>query len=86
MALAAPARVTAGQRSRYGRRVTVRRMEELSEAPDERAARPGPDALATEQLALPLRAACHEPPVRRVRLTDDPEMLELLLSGLLNLP
>jgi hypothetical protein len=61
-------------------------MREPTEAPEERAAGQNPDASAAEHLALPLRTAGDVPTVRRVRLTDDPEMLELVLAGLLNLP
>jgi hypothetical protein len=61
-------------------------MEEPTDAPAERAAGQGPDVAAPEHLALPLRAVGDVPTVHRVRLTDDPEMLELILAGLLNLP
>ena len=61
-------------------------MREPTEAPEERAAGQNPDAWAAGHLALPLRAAGDRPTVHRGRLTDDPEMLELVLAGLLNLP
>lgn len=61
-------------------------MEEPTEAPKDRAAGHSLDASAAEHLALPLRAAGDVPTVHHLRLTDDPEMLELILAGLLNLP
>lgn len=64
----------------------MRRMEESAEAPAERPARQRPNVAPAEHLALPLAAASDVPTVRQVRLTDDPEMLELILAGLLNLP
>ncbi len=61
-------------------------MKEPTEAPDERLGGQSPDALTADHLALPLRAAREVPTIHRGRLTDDPEMLELVLAGLLNLP
>ena len=61
-------------------------MTEPTEAAEERLAGQSPDALTAEHLALPLLAAGDVPTAHRVRLTDDPEMLELVLAGLLNLP
>ena len=61
-------------------------MEEPAEAPKERAAGHSPGASAAGHLARPLQAAGDVPTVHHVRLTDDPEMLELVLAGLLNPP
>jgi hypothetical protein len=40
----------------------------------------------TEALGLPIRQAADLAAVRKVRLMDDPEILERVLEGLLNLP
>ena len=61
-------------------------MEEPTEALAAPTPGQSPDVAPAEHLALPLRAAGDVPTVHQVRLTDDPEMLELILSGLLNLP
>jgi hypothetical protein len=61
-------------------------MKEPTEAPAEQAARPSQDAPHAEDMALARRAASHVLTVHAVRLTDDPEMLELILAGLLSLP
>jgi hypothetical protein len=77
--------VTPGQRACYGRRVTVRRMKENAAQPLERACGERLDAPRGEDLVLPARVPRDLPVVGRIRLADDPEMLELILAALLRM-
>ena len=81
--------VTPGQLGGYTVRVTVRLMEDraMTAACDADGQATGLDPrLEAEDADLPRRPVSDSPPVRRLRRMDDPEVLERVLAGLLNLP
>ena len=59
-------------------------MEEPAEAPPERMSRQDPALAAAADLRLPVRRRRELLVVRRARLTDDPDVLERILAGLLD--
>ena len=60
-------------------------MDESAEAPPERMSQPDPAVAAATDLGLPVRQRGEVLVARRVRRTDDPDVLERILAGLLDL-